>query len=282
MISLRTSVELIAVIEGNTEHIVNQIFVLFDLEHLIHPIHGKFTKDQKTIILLKELKYETKRGHLTASVRMDLLQHIVDHYYRHIDNYSEKMSDKEVLAQYDDRFSVRYPALAISLKRDGYIIKGRTITKMLPEEIHEAQIESELFSLLNNYNFGLAKSHLEQAISSHSLGNWAGANSQFRTFFEALLNGICNKLLPSHKCETASTAISLLGKTINPPFLLQELNEVESKGCNKPYIESLWKRLHPHGSHPGISDQEDSTFRYHTLIVMGHYLLKRLEKRLLN
>lgn len=56
-LSLKTSIELITVIEEYyIEKVINRIFTVFDLEHLIHPTLGKFTKEDKANILLKALK----------------------------------------------------------------------------------------------------------------------------------------------------------------------------------------------------------------------------------
>jgi hypothetical protein len=91
---------------------------------------------------------------------------------------------------------------------------------------------------------------------------------------------INNKILPGNPAQSAAQAIRLLSSTANPPFLREDLNEVEHANCKKPFIEGLWKRLHPQGSHPGLSDEEDSTFRYHAVIVVAYDLLKRLDKYL--
>ena len=50
--------------------------------------------------------------------------------------------------------------------------------------------------LLDRYGFGTAKGHLEQAMENHARGNWAAANGQLRTFFDALLDGITERLEP--------------------------------------------------------------------------------------
>lgn len=283
MLSFKTCIELINVIDNYIDKVVNRIFAVFDLEHKVHPTLGKFSKEDKINILLKTLKHPPEKGPFSDSFQMDLLQYMVDHFYRYEDepqNRSSMFYDSSLdHIAYDDKFSYKYPALANSLKRDGYIMKGRTIRKMLPSEIEESKTENELFLLLNKYNFSTTKGHLEQAILNHSQGNWAGANGQFRPFIESLLMDISKFLAPSNNCENASAAINILSKTVNPPFLRTDLNEVENKNCNKPFIEGFWKRLHPEGNHPGLSDEEDSTFRYHIAIVVAHYLLNRLSKR---
>ena len=180
----------------------------------------------------------------------------------------------------DELFCEEYSTLVNSLKRDGFALKNKKIVPLLPDELVNADVENELFRLLDKYNFTTAKGHLEQAIENHSNGNWAGANSQFRPFLESLLMEICNKLIPSRNCTSYGEALQWLAtpSMITPIFLLPALNEVPTPGTSndKTYISGLMKRLHPQGSHPGLSDEEDSTFRYHTLIVFARYVLKRL------
>lgn len=280
MLSLKTRIELLALISRYGIKTIDRMFFVFDIEHLIHPSLGKLTVDDKLNILLKTMKRPPDKGPFTNDFNLDLLQYMVDLYYRYEDDSGSglpiyRAADNVI---YEDRFLFDHQALTYSLTRDGYIVKGRTIKKQLPQEIEEAKSESELFTLLNKFNLTIPRGHLEQAISNHSQANWAGANSQFRTFIESLLISLCNKLVPANKIENAQSAINILSKTVNPPFLKAELNEVENSNCNKPFIEGLWKRLHPEGSHPGLSDEEDSTFRYHITIVVAYYLLKRLEK----
>jgi hypothetical protein len=57
------------------------------------------------------------------------------------------------------------------------------------------------------------------------------------------------------------------------PFLFESLNEWNSDGKN--FIEGVFKRLHPHGSHPGLSDEEDATFRLHLVLIVARLLLRR-------
>jgi len=281
MLSYKTCVELIYVIDGYVNDVIDRIFSVFGITHLIHPTLGQFNREQKLDILLKTLRFPPDMGPFTDSFRIDLLQHMVEQFYR----FEEDPRDSSYTfykdtnyIEFEDRFLHKHKFLANSLKRDGYIIKGTVIKKLLPNEIEEAKTEDELSSLLDKFNFATAKGHLEQARNNHAQGNWAGANSQFRPFIESVLIDITKTILPDQKCESAGSAINLLSHTTNPSFLKSELNEVKNKRCETPFVEGFWKRLHPEGSHPGLSDEEDSTFRYHISIVFAHYLLKRLEK----
>jgi hypothetical protein len=278
MYSYRTSTELIFILDSYSYDDIERLFHIFQITHLIHPIYGNKSKMDKINILLKELNYSSK-GPFSDSFKRDLLQYAINYFYRNEDLKRERISIYTGV-RYEDLFSNKYRILANSLKRDGYIVKEREIRKVLPDEIEEARSENELFLLLEKFGFIITRGHLVQAINNHALSNWAGANSQFRTFIESLLIEISNKLFPKNDCKNASSAIIILSEKVAPPFLRSELNEIENPNCKKPFINGFWKRLHPEGSHPGLSDEQDSTFRYHISIVLAHYLLKRLEVRI--
>jgi hypothetical protein len=44
----------------------------------------------------------------------------------------------------------------------------------------------------------------------------------------------------------------------------------------KNYVNGLFKMLHSDGSHPGLSDEEHSTFRLHLALVTARTFLRRL------
>ena len=171
------------------------------------------------------------------------------------------------------------PKLLNSLKHDGYVITNKGELKtMLPESIKLVEKENELNSLLDKFGFTTTKGHIDQAISAHTRGDWASANAQLRSFMESLFDSIADKLVgnkttlppPGHqRCE-------LLAK-LNPPFFIPTLNEWEIGKCG--FLQGLLKRLHPKGSHPGLSDEEDSTFRLHLMILTASYYLKRLDSK---
>lgn len=57
-------------------------------------------------------------------------------------------------------------------------------------------------------------------------------------------------------------------------FLSINRNEWTSDG--KHYLNGLFKMLHADGSHPGLSDEDHSTFRLHLALITGRTLLRRL------
>ena len=73
MLSFKTCIELINIIDKYSQKVVDRIFVVFDIQHLIHPTQGKFSMDEKVNILLKILKY-LPIGPVTESFPIELLR----------------------------------------------------------------------------------------------------------------------------------------------------------------------------------------------------------------
>lgn len=173
-----------------------------------------------------------------------------------------------------------FPRLVNALRQDGYAVDGLTLRSVLPEAVPVAQQEDELTHLLKKHAFTTALGHLEQAIAAHTRGDWAAANGQLRSFVEELFDRIAHELsggstaaLPTSHARREWLANS------SPPFLETPLNEWEIGG-NGGFVQGFCRRLQPAGSHPGLSDEADSTFRLHlVIIVAGHYLC-RFDQRL--
>ena len=131
--------------------------------------------------------------------------------------------------------------------------------------------ENELINVLDRYGYSVAKGHYEQAVAAHTRGDWAASNSQLRSFVEEFFNRVAEIMVSGsyssgHQCQQALAKIG---------FFQSDLNEWLDDG--KGFVQGFWKRLHPQGSHPGLSEKEDSTFRMHIVIVVLHYFAKRLD-----
>ena len=164
-------------------------------------------------------------------------------------------------------------ALLRALELDGFAVSGGVLRRALPIDIELPAAENEVERVLNKHGLTTPKGHLREALDAHTRGSWAAANSQIRTFLDALLDEIAVKL-DSAAASLASgqprrTSLAAQG------FLSRELNEWDDKGLG--FINGLMKRLHPRGSHPGLSDDDDSTFRLHVVLVTAHLLLARLD-----
>lgn len=169
-----------------------------------------------------------------------------------------------------------FDGLLRSLERDGFTIEGGELRPALPEDLDLPAADDEVHLLLARHGLDTALGHLDQAITAHAQGNWASANSQLRSFYESLFDEITLVLDPENGTDIKS------GETrrrhladIVPPFIRRDLNEWSDDGKN--LVNGILKRLHPHGAHPGLSDEEDSTFRLHLVLVTARLFLRRLD-----
>lgn len=281
MLSNKTLLELVKITDQMTHPDINRIISFFDFTKLI-PGQNNTVKAKGNEILI-DLRYDSNRaGPYSPNIQIDLLQYLIDDFFEkrpHLENGTTEYNPLGSSINFKNAFILNHKELANCLKRDGYTIEGRIVKKLLPQEIEEAKIESELISTLEKFGFTQTSGHLDQAISNHTQGNWAGANSQFRTFIESILTEINNFILPGNPATTAAHAIKTLAETVNPPFLSKALNEYPVNKDSDSFVYGLWTRLHPDGSHPGLSDEDDSSFRYHISIVFANYLLRRLADR---
>jgi hypothetical protein len=160
-----------------------------------------------------------------------------------------------------------------SLQLDGFVITDGALRRALPASLKLPEAEDEIFRLLKKHNFAKAKGHLDQAFANHTDGLWASANSQIRNFLDGLLDEIAERIDPS--AAALSSGQPRRTKLAAHGFLSRELNEWDDKGLG--FVNGLVKRLHPHGSHPGLSDQDDSTFRLHIVLLTARLLLVRFD-----
>ena len=110
-------------------------------------------------------------------------------------------------------------------------------------------------------------------MDAHGRGDWAAANSQLRSLYEGLFEDIAKRLEPSSAALPSSE--NRRSKLAAVGFLREDLNEWSGDGKN--FVNGLFKRLHPAGSHPGLSDQEDSTFRRHVVLLTARLFLARFD-----
>jgi hypothetical protein len=159
------------------------------------------------------------------------------------------------------------------LEMDGFVISGGKLRASLPDDVDLPATQDELHRLLTKHKMSMALGHLDQALHAHAKGKWASANGQIRTFFDALLDESCERIEPNAKAlgsgQPRRTQLAAKG------FLSRELNEWGDNGL--AFINGLVKRLHPQGSHPGLSDPDDSTFRLHVVLLTARFFLRRFD-----
>lgn len=150
-------------------------------------------------------------------------------------------------------FAERFPGLSRALARDGFAVKGGQLRRALPDAMDLPAADDEVHELLKRFGFAVPAGHLDQAIQNHTDGNWAAANSQMRSFIEALLNAIAEKVAPQGPPLPAQGGRLIWLAKLMPPFVLAPLNEWDGQG--KGFLEGFFRPLHPQGSHPGLSDE---------------------------
>ncbi|MDF5890310.1 hypothetical protein P4A93_01525 [Pseudomonas syringae pv. syringae] len=182
------------------------------------------------------------------------------------------------LEQQDQTQSL-HAAFARSLARDGYVLVfddhglNASIRAALPGEVLLPETDDEVHRLLKFFGFVIPLGHIDQAIEAHTRGDWAACNSQLRTFFESLLDEIARNIRPLEAAQRPSSENrrALLAEI---GFLAVDRNEWTQDGKN--YINGLFKMLHSEGSHPGLSDEDHSTFRLHLVLITARTFLRRL------
>ena len=173
-----------------------------------------------------------------------------------------------------DVFAQRYPALQAALARDGFVVVDGTLRRTLPTAIDLPAADDEVHLLLKCYNFNVAKGHLDQGIAAQSPRAWAAANGQLRPFIESLFDEIAERLARGTTLPPPGGQRRIWLAQRQPPFFFQGLNEWDGQG--KGFIEAFFRRLHPAGAHPGLSDEEDSTFRLHLVLLVARHVLRRV------
>ncbi|RAU20340.1 hypothetical protein CU669_19030 [Paramagnetospirillum kuznetsovii] len=154
------------------------------------------------------------------------------------------------------------------------------LVRMLPDGIPGLdfrEAESEVLSLLDRHAIHIAKGHLRQALSAFERGEWSSANGELRNFFESYLNEI-SELLGCMASGDSKAKRDFLGN-LQPPFLLTEYNEWNANNQKPQYVQGLMSRMHPHGGHPGLSEEEDATFRLQITLITARLFLRRFDIR---
>ncbi len=155
-----------------------------------------------------------------------------------------------------------------------------TLVRMLPKDIPGVdfrEAESEVEMLLDRCGFTVAKGHLGQAMSAFQRGEWSSANGELRNFYESYLNEMANGLGYTGGGDSKAKR-DFLGH-LQPPFLLADYNEWNANIQKPQYVQGLMSRMHPHGGHPGLSEEEDATFRLQITLVTARLFLRRYNQR---
>ncbi len=155
-----------------------------------------------------------------------------------------------------------------------------TLVRMLPAdapELNMREAENEVVQLLKKHKLSTAEGHLARAMSAFQRGEWSGANGELRNFLESYFNEIA-ALMGCDPTFDSRQKRDYLGGGVAPPFLLADYNEWSPDGKKSPFVQALMSRMHPHGGHPGLSEEEDATFRLQINLVSARLFLRRLDR----
>ncbi len=227
----------------------------------------------------------------TAKKAIELAKHLIRNPDQKTDA-NENLSDAVVgrvvahaidrcISGYPPEFSVQtfqesFAALHRALERDGFNVEGGALRRALPAVLDLPSADDEVHQLLDAFGFATARGHLDQGIAAHSRGEWAAANAQFRTFSECLFDSMAQLLARRDGVPPPQTGhpSKVWLATRAQPILIPALNEWNGQGGG--FLEGFYRRLHPAGAHPGLSDEDDSTFRLHFVLLVARTLLRRL------
>ncbi|WP_170760733.1 hypothetical protein [Ruegeria lacuscaerulensis] len=160
------------------------------------------------------------------------------------------------------------------------LVTALELTRMLPADVsglNFREAESEIVQLLDGHGFGVAKGHLSQAMSAFQRGEWSSANGELRNFYESYLNEMAVGLGYTGSDDSKAKRDFLGG--LQPPFLLSDYNEWHSNNQKPQFVQGLMNRMHPHGGHPGLSEEEDAAFRLQISLVTARLFLRRYNQR---
>jgi hypothetical protein len=251
MFSAKTILDLVEAYKFRTHDEITRFTLVWQIEGAIPK--GSWIKEKETAIARYLIEHPDATGPGSANLTIEI-----------IENLLERVGDFE-------SFREMHGNLNRSLDRDGFEVTPTGVRRKLPETLHLVEQEDALMSLLDRNEFTVAKGHYNQAIAAHGRGEWASANGQLRTFVEEIFDRMHDLICPGREVTSNARREALA----RAGFFLESLNEWNIGG--KGFVQGFYKRLHPAGSHPGLSEPDDSTFRVHLVILVAHYFLKRLD-----
>lgn len=265
-----TACDLLGWLRTNAE--LESVLIEYGLDEHLRP-GGSL---EKTALALKQ--FAAKNPDLevhTEYGRKELRQLLVDEAIRRVRWDSQTASVWEKLERYLNLDG--YSLLTQALEGWSDYPKPIGVTASMPEYAALRESASELEQLLNLYQMGTAARHLESARENLAQGDLEAANSQCRTFLEALTDSIADGLFPSDSAQR-SGGLQKRQLLAEQGFLLKENYEF-GDGQAQTYLPGLAKLLHTDGSHPGVSTPHDALFRLQIVVVTARWLLKRLEQQ---
>jgi hypothetical protein len=260
MFSRATLVDVFSLFSKRSHSDLDNFFFKYSIED---HINSTSSKENKALAAVKYLiDHPESKGILGGNMAFEMVEEILDFFVGNEYYYND-----------DSGEFIGYPKLKRLLLKDGFEVRDGKLVRMVDSTIDYVENEGLLLKLLDKYNYSIAKGHYTQAVNAFTRGDWAACNSQIRTFIEELLCKLAeditgNTFVNSHSARTALSQSS-------PKLFYPELNEWLNDG--KGYFETFWKRLHPQGSHPGLSNESDSMFRLNIVQISILEVLRRYD-----
>ena len=249
MFSRRTILKLVEALNFRTHDEVERFALELELEAIVS---GEWIKQKETSISKHLIAHGNERSSSGAPLVVDVVEYLLRE------------------ASYNSDFS----ALRNCLASDGYELTDKSVRQSLPQAIPLTESENKLLAILKARGLSVAIGHYEQALAAHGRGDWAATNAQLRSFVEEFFNQ-CHVLL---NAGTGQSTQQRKQDLAGSGFFISQYNEFFGNGTG--FVEGFWKRLHPHGSHPGLSESADSTFRLHMVLLVLHHYAERLDEKL--
>lgn len=251
MLSRKTILTLVNALDFQTHDEVGRFCIEFDLEHVIS--NTTYIKQKETAISKHLIANKEAKGPMGSSLVLEVIEYLL----------KTKPHSGE-----------RYYEFSHHLEKDGYLLTENSVRASLPTQIPLIEIEDRLLEILKKRGFDVALGHYEQAVAAHGRGEWAAANAQLRSLVEEFFDKIHSLI----NAGTAQQSHARKTELANVGFFRKEYNEFLNNGMG--FVEGFWKRLQPQGSHPGLSESVDSTFRLHLVLLVLHYFAERLDDEL--
>ena len=159
-----------------------------------------------------------------------------------------------------------YESFRGSLRVDGAdLVEGRIVSFLSPS-VEPDREQGVLESRLEQYGFGVARNHLNNALDLASNSKWEPANGEVRSFLESICESIADIIYSD------SGEAPVRGEARK--FLAEQgfLNNKESK-----LLYSLFQVLHGEGGHAGTSSSDDCHRRRLMAVSIANYYLERLD-----
>ena len=159
-----------------------------------------------------------------------------------------------------------YESFRGALRVDGAdLVEGRIVSFLSPS-VEPDREQGVLESRLEQYDFGVASNHLNNALDLASSSKWEPANGEVRSFLESICEAIAARIYSGPgEAPKRGDARKFLAKQ-------GFLNDKESK-----LLHSLFQVLHGEGGHAGTSSSDDCHRRRLMAVSMANYYLERLD-----